>query len=179
MAISSELNYVCMRRAYKFPSISRPKCDTQARGAGVSLIRVDLKGKKRGRKAPYALGGKSSRKQSAAGTNGDLQQTARGVYWRLRLATMTTDASENRFRSPRERAPKFPPRLFTPHIVRFDERKCRRANLWPTILPCPRPRDAKSPRGDVYIKSTIIALLVRLFGGGARRMPVEGGLSHG
>lgn len=116
------------------------------------------------------LGGKSSRKQSAAGTNGDLQQTARGVYWRLRLATMTTDASKNRFRSPRERGPKFPPRLFTPHIVRFDERKCRRVNLWPTILPCPRPRREISPRGDVYIKSTIIMLLVRLFGGVRRRV---------
>jgi len=83
---------------------------------------------------------------------------------------MTTDASKNRFRSPREHAPKFPPRLFTPHIVRFDERKCRRVNLWSTILLCPRPRREISPRGDVYIKSTIIALLVRLFGGVRRRV---------
>jgi len=94
-----------------------------------------------------------------------------GAYWRLRLATMTTDASKNRFRSlrrtlARERALKFPPRLFTPHIVRFDERKCRRADLWPTILPCPRPRRETSLRGDVCIRSTIIALLVRLFRGG-------------
>lgn len=80
MAISSKLNYACMRRACKFARPARSA--TQARSAGCesSLIRVDdLKGGEKkereegGRKAPrtpriHALGSKSSGKQSAAGT---------------------------------------------------------------------------------------------------------------
>lgn len=144
MAISSKLNY-----AYTCAALAN-SCSLKVRGWVVAYS----KGEKRGgeikeeRHRAHTHSGvnhpKSNRLRAPAG---DLQQTARGVYWRLRLATATTDASENRFRrlgrefsGARERAPKFPPWLFTPHIVRFDERKRRRADLWPAISPCPRPR---------------------------------------
>lgn len=65
-------------------------------------------------------------------------------------------------------------RLFTPHVVRFDERKRRRSDLRPVVYPVRgQVAESLSSCGDVCIRSTIIALLVRLFGD-ASVVPVEG-----
>jgi len=102
-------------------SKEKNKEETRKKGAARTHVRT------------HAFGGKSSRKQSAAVPT-MIYNKQLGVYWRLRLATMTTGASKNRFCSlrrtlARECTPKFPPGLFTPHIVRFDERKRRRSDL--------------------------------------------------
>lgn len=106
-----------------------------------------------------------------------------GVYWRLRLATMTTDASKNRFRSRRRtlsraNAPRsfrrgyLRPILFVLTSINVDEPIYGRRS---------RPvRDcvAKSLLPAMSALGRQLLLLVRLFGG-VRRVSTKGGLSHG